>query len=138
MGVLREWRCGLHGPYESREDHCPWCGHDEFVTQEIRTAPAHHNGRTRAADTILRGIADEHGLSDLKADAKAGVSAAQASRLVKDKEKPYWIDVPHADAGFSGRGEKAATFAPAGFQKTAATGMKLPAPRTQIVGSYKG
>lgn len=114
MAVMREWRCMFHGPFDATESTCDACGHDEFVSQEIRTAPAFKSKRTTVADQILRGIAQDAGLTDLKNDPKGGVSVLQALQKTNDVSTPRWMEVPHAAPG-----EKPAVFAPPGFVASA-------------------
>lgn len=140
MAVLKEFRCAAHGPFESTSARCKAGCPPSFVKQEIRTAPAYRRKNMSFIDSTLRGIADDHGLTDLKNDPKANVSVLQALTKTKDVDKPRWMSIPHAKPGFSQTGDKAPVFdgAAQGFLPSAATGVRPPPPRTQIVGSYKG
>ncbi len=92
-------------------------------------------------DSQLRGIAEDHGLTDLKTGSVAGESALQ--RMAKKTEfKPEWIPIEHAAPGFSARGEAAPKFAPEsmGFTpspEAGATLKNLPKPTPKIVGTYR-
>lgn len=133
-----ELRCLAHGAFESPQKRCQFGCPDAWVKQEIRTAPAYRRKNMGVIDSTLRMIADDHGVTDLKNDAKAGVSVLQALQKTKNVEAPRWMDVPHAKPGFSQSGEGAPIFKPGGFERTSATGMKLPKPTTKVVGSYRG
>jgi hypothetical protein len=142
MAVLKEFRCAIHGEFESVSKKCSDCGNDLFVTQEIRTAPAFKGRSTKFIDGQLREIADDYGLTDMRNDVKGGVSVAQArlNRLSK-VERPRWGEVPHAQPGFS-RDPNAevpkVTAESMGFVETPASKMNFPPPPTQIVGRYNG
>lgn len=141
MSVLREYRCAAHGPYEAYAPVCQFCGNGFFVKQEIRTAPAFRRKNMKFIDGTLRSIADDHGLTDLKNDPKGGVSVLQALTKTNDINKPRWIGVEHAQPGFSLQPDAKVPKVSAesmGFMTTPAANIKLPQPKTQIVGRYKG
>ncbi len=139
MAVMREWRCAAHGPFESTHHACPKGCPKQFVTQEIRTAPAYQQKKTRFVDQQLRGIAEDAGLTNLKNDPKSGTSVMDELR--KGEQKSKWLGIEHAKPGFSRRkGEAAPVFDPraSGFippDKPLVQNLPKPVPR--IVGSYR-
>lgn len=102
MAVLKEWRCFAHGPFESEEQKCPNGCSRAFVVREIRSAPAIKHNRTKVADSAIRALAADFGLTNVKND-KAGGSVMDALRRPTSMQDfaPRFIDVPHAAAGFS-------------------------------------
>ena len=80
MAILREYRCKAHGEFEAYAPECPYGCSARFVTVEIRTAPAYHNGRTANTDRNLRGLAEQAGLTDMKNDPKSGESVMDGVR----------------------------------------------------------
>jgi hypothetical protein len=144
MPVLKEYRCAAHGPFEDFAPMCPYGCPDVFVKQEIRTAPAARRpGTMKFIDEQLKGIANDYGVTDLKTDPKANLSALDHQRR-KTEHKPEWIPIAHAAPGFSRQADgKVPTFKPEsmGFSpvpEASAMTAKLPKPRPNIVGSYKG
>lgn len=144
MGTLREWRCEAHSEFENSTGICPDCGNKMFVRQEIRTAPAFKGRSTKFIDGQLREIADDHGLTDLRNDPKAGVSVLQSmmdGKNLSSIEKPRWGTIEHAAPGFSKDPSAKVpqiTAESMGFQPTPAAQMNFPLPRTKIVGRYSG
>lgn len=141
MAILKQYRCAAHGEMEMYAPICQYCGHGAFVKQEIRTAPAFRRKNMKFIDGTLRQIAEDHGLTDLKNDPKAGVSVLQALTKTNDVNKPRWIGVEHAAPGFSRIPDAKVPKVSAegmGFMTTPAANIKLPQPTTQIVGRYKG
>ena len=152
MAALKEWRCAAHREFEATEPICPACKHDKFVTQEIRTAPAFRRKNMAFIDQTFREIADDAGLTDLKNDAKAGVSVLESMKKTNDFSTPRWGSLPHAAPGFSQSKDSTVPTVTAesmGFVPTPAANIKLPAPdhgghfnnalaRTKVYGSYKG
>jgi hypothetical protein len=152
MAVVKEFRCAAHREFEATEAICPACKHGHFVTQEIRTAPAFRRGNMKFIDGTLREIADDAGLTDLKNDAKAGVSVLESMKKTNDLSTPRWGSLPHAAPGFSQTKDASVPTVTAesmGFVPTPAARIKLPKQgadghfnnplaRTKVYGSYKG
>ena len=140
MPVLREWRCLAHGPFESFDAMCPHGCPEAFVQQEIRTAPAARRpGTMRFIDNQLKGIANDYGVTDLRTDPKANLSALDMQRR-RQEHKPHWVEIPHAAPGFSQTGEAAPVFKPESMGFTPSEGMKdlkLPKPRPNIVARHR-
>lgn len=144
MPILKEYRCAAHGPFEGFDRLCPYGCPDVFVKQEVRTAPAARRpGTMKFIDEQLKGIAKDYGVTDLKTDPKANLSALDHQRR-KTEHKPEWIPIAHAAPGFSRTPNATVpTFKSEsmGFKPVPEAGemvAKLPKPRPVIVGSYKG
>jgi hypothetical protein len=103
MGVLKEFRCAAHGAFESDEAECPYGCSDRFVTQEFRTAPRHMSRGTKINDGLMRGLADDYRLPDIKSEDN-GQSVMQNLRR-NPSHMPTWGKVDHAAPGFSERGD---------------------------------
>jgi hypothetical protein len=152
MPITKEWRCAAHKPFENADGICPACKHSHFVTQEIRTPPAFRRKNMSFIDNTLREIADDAGLTDLKNDAKAGVSVLESMKKTNDLSTPRWGSLPHAAPGFSQTKDASVPTVTAesmGFVPTPAANIKLPRQgadghfnnplaRTKVYGSYKG
>jgi hypothetical protein len=135
MAALNDYRCAAHGAFESREARCPYGCPASFVKIEFNQAPAYHNGRTRNIDRTLRGIAADHGLTDMKNDPKGGKSVMESLRSGKIQQSK-WLNVDHAEPGFSRRGEPAPVFNPAGIgfqppERPMVADLPKPAPKYQ-------
>lgn len=85
-------------------------------------------------DAMLGETARDFGFSNLKNDGKARLSVAQMAA----SNTPRWEDIPRAPPGFSERGDSKAYQLPAGFVPTNVGKIKLPKPRPQIQGRYRG
>jgi hypothetical protein len=65
MAALNDYVCMAHGPFESRTGVCPHgCG-KKMVQLVFNKAPGMVSGRTKNIDSTLRGLAQEHGLTDM-------------------------------------------------------------------------
>jgi hypothetical protein len=122
MGVLREWACKAHGPFEESTEQgevpsCPRGCSRRFVTREIRTAPAVRSAVMGTIDKQTRGLAHDFGLSDIKVGRDDGKSVMDNLRKAgkPDEFAPQWLPVPHMKPGWVGRGEKPAALNPAAF-----------------------
>jgi len=146
MGILKEYVCAAHGPFEDivngdEMGKCPKGCSRRFVKREIRTAPAAGSVVTGRMDNLQRDLAHDFGLSDLKTNAKDGTSVMQNLRRGEDFS-PRWVDTPNKMApGWSQRGEKPSTLPVQSFGMEAgnalagaATPKNIP---TNIVGRVK-
>jgi hypothetical protein len=79
MAVLREWRCRAHSEFENSTGKCPHCGHNKFVVQEFRTPVKHVSARTKNSDRVVKQLAMDYRMTDVKND-KAGGSVRDAMR----------------------------------------------------------
>ena len=64
MAVTKEFSCEIHGHFEGKFAVCPH-GCIEEVERIFTVAPATVSRRTKNIDSTLRGIAQDHKLSDL-------------------------------------------------------------------------
>lgn len=66
MGVLKEWQCIAHGPFDGIEPHCPHgCKGEGMVLRAFRTAPALQSRGYRVMNNTFESLAREHGLSNM-------------------------------------------------------------------------
>lgn len=85
MGVIKEWICGGHGPFESDEPICPHgC---TAVRQEFRTPPGIKSNRTKFTDASFEAVAREFNLSNL---ANHKGSVMRSVRPVENKAQAHW------------------------------------------------
>lgn len=147
MGVLKEYFCAAHGAFEAivKQDEMPKCPRGcskRFVKREFRTAPGYRSTVTRATDGMVKDIAHDFGLSDMKTDPRGETSVMQNLRKGEDFS-PKWVDVPNTmKAGWTQRGEtpSAAPVSAFGMQPGNALS-SVPVSKaipTNIVGSHKG
>ena len=112
MPIIKEWRCLAHGAFENATGKCKRGCPQDWITREIRTAPSYRrSGRMRFVDEQLKGIASDHGMTDLSNDPKSNESVLQRmlskKRLQSQDVMPHWVEVPHAKPGFSQEGSAA-------------------------------
>lgn len=123
MAILKEYRCKAHGEFEAYSPKCPYGCSDRFVSQEIRTAPAYHNGRTAATDRNLRGLAEQAGLTDMRNDPKSGESVMDGVR--RGNYKSQWGKVPEGKVGADSFGvQPDSQIKPGMFGKTLPTAIR--------------
>ena len=101
MAIVKEYRCAGHGPFEATEQKCPQGCPDAWVVREFRTAPKIKHNATRTADNAIRHLAADYGLTNVSN--RDGMSVMDALRrpTKQDDFKPRFMDVPHAQPGFS-------------------------------------
>jgi hypothetical protein len=123
MGILKEFCCKAHGPFEAivAQDETPDCPvgcSKSRVKREIRTAPAARSAVMGTLDTQMRGLAHDFGLSDLKVGRDDGKSVMDNLRK-GETFAPHWVGVPgHLAPGWIGRGEKPAAINPSALYGT--------------------
>lgn len=109
MGIVKEYECGGHGPFET-SDEPPRCPHGcNLVERAFRTAPAFHGGATRRTDALLDGIAKDYGLSNMRTGLQEGDTAkiqspqarfaAQHQQAVRKRYPKMWGNLPDAKQG---------------------------------------
>jgi len=77
MGIIKEFSCKGHGPFEAEEPICPR-GCTAGVSRQFRTPTSiSTGGRTRGIDQSLERIAKEFGLSDM--NNHGGTTAARVA-----------------------------------------------------------
>jgi hypothetical protein len=65
MAVLNDYMCLAHGIFESRTGRClHGCGKAMVQIVHLK-APGHVTGRTKGIDSTLRGLAADHGLTNM-------------------------------------------------------------------------
>lgn len=87
MGVLREFRCLAHGPFESKDEEtlCPYgCN---TVVREFRTPPAFNSGHASNIDRTLGELAERHGMSDISN--RGGRAAKRQSRQQEAQRQDF-------------------------------------------------
>lgn len=92
MGVIKEWRCFAHGPFEAVEAKCPQ-GCTAVIEREFRTPPAGRSERTKAADRALANLAARFGYTDLSNRA-GSVAASQRQGKGPPELMPRWEPIP--------------------------------------------
>lgn len=140
MAIMKEWRCEAHGEFENTTGKCPGGCDKSLVAQEFRTAPRiRRSGAMKFVDDQLKGIAADHGLSDMRNDGKGGLSVmamenrrrqlAAAKAMDANPQDPRkvggWVDVPHAKPGFSRSGDKSPVISGADFGTRHSSDLKL-------------
>jgi hypothetical protein len=123
MGVNREYRCVAHDmPFESKKDKpkCPAGCSNKFVVQEFRTAPGIRSGGTRVGDTMMRQLAQDYNMTDMRNDRDSSVMASTrtssgGTRVIGDKPPTtaYWNpSLFPVRQGWAQRGEPPPVFNP--------------------------
>ena len=64
-GVLNDYVCAGHGNFESRTGKCPHGCSPKLVEIRFNKAPGMVTARTRGIDNTLRGLAKDHGLTNM-------------------------------------------------------------------------
>lgn len=114
MSIIKEYRCAAHGEFEATEPQCPQGCSTRFVKQEIRTAPAYHNGRTKRVDQELDALASTYGMTNIRSDKDSG-SVMDQLRKADPSHQTFWKDVPHSQPGWTQRQEAPVTITPGAF-----------------------
>lgn len=116
MAVTFEWECMAHGEIpDGPEGVCPAGCSKRFIKKVFRTPPAYHAGKTAYTDRTLRELADSVGLTDMKTDKYDAENGRSVMDNIRKKQDfaPFAVPVPHAQAGWAQRGEKAPVLNPA-------------------------
>ena len=97
MGVLKEFSCAAHGPFEEIvvDDEIPRCPEGcstRFVSREIRTPTKTRSVRTSNTDKIVSEFARDHKLRDIKIDKHDGKSVMENLRKGENASDfgSYW------------------------------------------------
>lgn len=134
MAVVKEWECKAHGYFDATEHRCPWGCPSEFVERVFLTPPTIGSARTKAADSTLRNLANDFGMTDIRGG-KEGESVASltpaSSAPFKVPQQPGWLPVGK-EFDVRGMGVQPGN-ALEGFKGT----LKGPKP-SEIVGRYDG
>lgn len=84
MGVLKEYRCLAHGPFEGEEPVCPKAG-CTTVERAFFTPVGIRSPRTSSLDQSLNRIAAEHGLTDM--NNHGGTTAARVHPVLQGQAR---------------------------------------------------
>ena len=79
MPIIKEWRCNDCGTYfesADRDPFCPACATQEDPERVFLTPPAIRSGDTSVKDEMVKGLAADFGLSDLRSN-KHGEAVAR-------------------------------------------------------------
>jgi hypothetical protein len=92
LGVVKEWNCLEHGPFESSHAICPAHGcRSRAVTQEFRTAPRVGTRMVKQFDAGIRRTVDMMRLNDLRT-ARAGETAFGGDKGGPTGTRVLWGD----------------------------------------------
>jgi hypothetical protein len=76
MGVLHDYECPDHGIFEARAPRkCPFKGCKQEITRVFLKAPGYKSERTKGADSTLKKLAMDYGMTNIKS-AREGESQA--------------------------------------------------------------
>ena len=95
MGVLNDFECEAHGPFEGFERKCPFGCSKRFVKVVFNKPPATKSRATRNAELMTRDLADTYKLRDIPKP-EEGVSTM--TKLGRTGENTMWMDVPRPTA----------------------------------------
>jgi hypothetical protein len=87
--ILRDYKCQEHGFFEGFEPTCPQGCTDELVLQVFLKSPGFVSDKSKAADSHLRNLANEFGMSDIKSTREGENQAGYLKRNNKFSEKEY-------------------------------------------------
>jgi len=87
--ILRDYKCQEHGFFEGFEPTCPQGCTDELVLQVFLKSPGFVSDKSKAADSHLRNLASEFGMSDIKSTREGENQAGYLKRNNKFSEKEY-------------------------------------------------
>ena len=101
MAVLHDYKCLAHGYFEAWEARCPKGCDGEAVVKVFLQAVGTRSDSTRHADSTLKGLASEYGMSDIKSVREG---EAQPARFGQQRQQnPYavqWAD-PSQISGYN-------------------------------------
>jgi hypothetical protein len=105
MSVTHDYECAAHGVFESKTGKCPYGCSKRFVQRVFLQAPAFKSTRTKRADRELNLLAKSYNMTDIR-NGRDGESVMQTQGRghfgsSDDPRSSTWIDVPHAQPGFS-------------------------------------
>lgn len=87
--ILKDYKCQEHGFFEGFEPTCPQGCTDELVLQVFLKSPGFVSDKSKAADSHLRNLASEFGMSDIKSTREGENQAGYLQRNNKFSEKEY-------------------------------------------------
>lgn len=89
MAVLKDYKCPVHGYFESRKPQCPMKDCKEEVMVVHLSAPNIKSDRTKIGDKAMRGLAEDFKMGDIKSTREGENQGAVLSRNNKFKKKDY-------------------------------------------------
>jgi hypothetical protein len=101
MAVLHDYKCLAHGYFEAWEPRCPKGCDGEAVVQVFLQAVGLRSDSTKHADSTLKGLASEYGMSDIQSVREG---EAQPARFGQQKQQnPYAVQwaSPSAISGYN-------------------------------------
>lgn len=110
--ILRDYKCQEHGFFEGFEPICPEGCTDELVLQVFLKSPGFVSDKSKAADSHLRNLANEFGMSDIKSTRPGENQAGYLKRNNKFSEKEYAQAEKYATPKKRGRPRKDASNQP--------------------------
>lgn len=117
MAVIKEFSCPGHGPFESTEPRCPH-GCTVVSEREFRTAPAHHSGKTKRTDDLVRQQVEAFGLTNIRSSRQGETARIQTpqerqmaefQKAVKNRYPSLWGQVPKGGVFKAGLGPEGET-----------------------------
>ena len=117
MAALNDYVCMAHGVFESRTGKCPHgCG--KGMTQIVHLkAPGFVTARTQGIDSTLRGLAADHGLTDMNNHGgETGAFVPDAGVARQNAEMQRQLQTGSTFAGAIGQNGIAKTLSQSGFQ----------------------
>jgi hypothetical protein len=111
--ILRDYKCQEHGFFEGFEPTCPQGCTDELVLQVFLKSPGFVSDKSKAADSHLRNLASEFGMSDIKSTREGENQSGYLKRNNKFSEKEYAEAEKYATPKKRGRPRKDSQVQPA-------------------------
>jgi len=96
MPVVKEWECAAHGYFDATEHRCPHGCPQEFVQRVFLTPPTIGSAKTKASDSMLRNLANDFGMTDIRNGVEGESVASQtpaSSAPFKVPDRPGWLPV---------------------------------------------
>jgi hypothetical protein len=103
MAVVHDYKCDLHGFFESREAVCPE-GCTENVKKVFLRPPAYKSDKTKRTDKTVRGLAQDFDMSNIKSTREGENQAGFYTR--KNKTSKKQLDAERAEADHRQRQEE--------------------------------
>jgi len=88
MAVLHDFKCMAHGYFEAWEPRCPKGCDGEAIVKVFLQAVGTRSDRTKNADSTMRGLAEDYGMSDIKSVREG---EAQPARYPQQPQNPYAV-----------------------------------------------
>ena len=89
MAVLHDYKCLAHGYFEAWEARCPKGCDGEAVVKVFLQPVGTRSDGTRHADSTLKGLASEYGMSDIKSVREGEAQPARFGQ--QQQQNPYAV-----------------------------------------------